>query len=389
MANTNTAVMGKTKRSTDNMIDEAIAQQNSWLNRRRNFTRRFLKSVNVFSHRDDENEKIVVKRERAPRDNNDDKKSVLREYWFPILCALIVLFVAIWVIFIRIGTPQRVVVLNANPVPVETVSRDTVKNISEPADIPTFDIVRIKENGIVVAGRWQPNKNISVLINNKIVATERTNENGEFVYAPANGLKPGNYTLSLMGVDPKMKSADKVFLYISDADYRNSVSLLMTRDGSRVLQSPSILKDGDLVVSKIDYLDTGRIIVTGDALPRLRVSLSLDDKYIGFARVSDYKHFGLGADAGELKPGQEYNLTVRLHDGDGQTIATVNHNFVMPEMTGDNDTFYTVRRGDCLWIIARNFLRRGVLFSIIAERNSIQNPDLIFTDQLLQIPTKQ
>ena len=118
MANTNTAVMGKTKRSTDNMIDEAIAQQNSWLNRRRNFTRRFLKSVNVFSHRDDENEKIVVKRERAPRDNNDDKKSVLREYWFPILCALIVLFVAIWVIFIRIGTPQRVVVLNANPVPV-------------------------------------------------------------------------------------------------------------------------------------------------------------------------------------------------------------------------------------------------------------------------------
>ncbi len=393
MANNNTMVIGKTKRSTDNMIDDAIAQQNSWLNRRRNFTRRFLRSMNVFSHdaTEPKKEKVIVTRERAPRDKTEENKSVLREYWFPILCALIVLFVAIWVIFIRVGIPGRVVVLNsnANPVPVETVSRDTVKNIPEPTDIPTFDIVRVKENGIVVAGRWQPNKNISILVNNKIVATERTNENGEFVYAPANGLRPGNYTLSLMGAEPKMKSADKVFLYISDADYRNSVSLLMTRDGSRVLQSPSILTDGDLVVSKIDYLDTGRIIVTGDALPRLRVSLSLDDKYIGFARVSDYKHFGVGADAGELKPGQEYNLTVRLHDGDGQTIATVNHNFVMPEMTGDNDTFYTVRRGDCLWIIARNFLRRGVLFSIIAERNSIQNPDLIFTDQLLQIPTKK
>ena len=391
MANNNTMVIGKTKRSTDNMIDDAIAQQNSWLNRRRNFTRRFLRSMNVFAHKDEEEpkeKKAVVHEQRTPRDDN---RSVLREYWFPILCALIVLFVAIWVIFVRVGIPQKVIVLeaNANPVPIETVSRGTVKNISEPTDIPTFDIVRIKENGIVVAGRWQPNKNISILVNNKIVATERTNENGEFVYAPANGLKPGNYTLSLVGAEPKMKSADKVFLYISDADYRNSVSLLMTRDGSRVLQSPSILKDGDLVVSKIDYLDTGRIIVTGDALPRLRVSLSLDDKYLGFSRVSDYKHFGVGADAGELKPGQEYNLTVRLHDGDGQTIATVNHNFVMPEMTGDNDTFYTVRRGDCLWIIARNFLRRGVLFSIIAERNSIQNPDLIFTDQLLQIPTKK
>ena len=385
MANNGNTTIGKTKRSTDNMIDEAIAQQNGWLARRRNFTRSFLKSINVFSHEEKSTKRVVATSEPVRQNDNN---SMLREYWFPILCALIVLMVAIWVIFIRVGIPRSAVVLDANPVPIETVSRP--KNTSEvaPVDVPTFDIVRIKENGIVVAGRWQPNKSISVLVDGKIVATERTNENGEFVYAPANGLKPGNYTLSLMGVDSKIKSADKVFLYISDADYRNSVSLLMTSDGSRVLQSPSILKDGDLAISKIDYLDTGRIIVTGDALPRLRVSLSLDDKYIGFSRVSDYKHFGVGADVGDLKPGTEYNLTVRLHDGDGQTIATVNHNFVMPEMTGDNDTFYTVRRGDCLWIIARNFLRRGVLFSIIAERNSIENPDLIFTDQLIQIPTK-
>ncbi len=298
------------------------------------------------------------------------------------------LLVAIWVVFIRIGTPQKVIVLNTETSQTEKVEHNTIKNVPEPVDIPTFDIVRIKENGIVVAGRWLPNKTISVLMNNKLVATEQTDANGEFVYAPTNGLKPGNYTLSLIGVDSKIKSVDKVFLYISDTDFRNSVSLLMTPNGSRVLQSPSILTDGDLVVSKIDYLDTGRIVVTGDALPRLRVSLSLNNKYMGVARVSDYKHFGVGADVGELEPGNRYDLTIRLHDGDGQTIATVNHSFIMPEMTGDNDTFYTVRRGDCLWVIARNFLRRGVLFSIIAERNSIENPDLIFTNQLLQIPTK-
>ena len=153
MANNNTMVIGKTKRSTDNMIDDAIAKQNSWLNRRRNFTRRFLKSINVFSSKETETKEkvVVVKHERAQNEN--DNKSVLREYWFPILCALIVLFVAIWVIFIRVGIPRRVINLNANPVPVETVSRNTVKNISEPTDIPTFDIVRIQENGIVVAGR--------------------------------------------------------------------------------------------------------------------------------------------------------------------------------------------------------------------------------------------
>ena len=58
----------------------------------------------------------------------------------------------------------------------------------------------------------------------------------------------------------------------------------------------------------------------------------------------------------------------------------------MPKMTGDDDTYYTVRRGDCLWIIARNFLRRGVLFSIIADRNNIENPNLIYPNQNLQIP---
>ena len=105
--------------------------------------------------------------------------------------------------------------------------------------------------------------------------------------------------------------------------------------------------------------------------------------------MSDHKHFGLGADVGELKSGEEYSLTVRMHDGDGRTVASVNHDFVMPEMTGDDDTFYTVRRGDCLWVIARNFLRRGILFSIIAERNNIENPDLIFPKQLLQIPVEK
>lgn len=388
MANNNTVVMGKLKRSTDLLIDDAIAKQNSWMSRRRNFTRRFLKSVNVFHGKDTTGDNASKKSD----DKTDKKRSLIRAYWFPILCALIVLFVAIWVIFIRVNNPKSIVLIaDANKTEIAEQQKPEKRNVvPRPVNVPTFDIVRIKKDGmIVVAGRWLPNKTISVLLNNKIVATEQTDKNGEFVYSPKNELKPGNYTLALIGVEPKTKSTDKVFLYISDQGFKNSVSLLMTPNGSKVLQAPKTLADGDLNVSKIDYLDTGRIVVTGTALPRLRVSLSLNDEYIGFARVSDYKNFGLGADVGELKPGTEYSLAVRLHDTDGTTVATINHKFVMPEMTGDNDTFYTVRRGDCLWIIARNFLRRGILFSIIAERNNIENPDLIFPKQLLQIPTKQ
>jgi nucleoid-associated protein YgaU len=367
--------MGKTKRSTDDLIDNAIAQQNDWLENRREYTRGFLKSLNVFAKKSDKNqEEQPVKTEKQ-----EQKPSVLKAYWFPILCALIVVFVAIWVAFVRTPTPSRIVIVPEVPVPV-------VKKVTT-VSVPEFDIVRIAPNGdIIIAGRWVADKNISVVVNNQIVATERTNAVGEFTYTPNTPWKPGNYTIALLGADPEIKSNEKVFVYISEHGADNSVSLLMTKDGSTLLQAPAVLKQGDLSVSKIDYLDSGRIVVTGTALPRLRVSLALDGKPLGFARVSDFRNFGVGADVGDLEVGKEYILKVRLHDGDGRIVATVLHKFVMPEMTGDEDTYYTVRRGDCLWIIARNFMRRGVLFSIIVEKNNIENPDLIFPKQVLQIP---
>lgn len=371
--------IGKTKRTTDELINDAIAQQNSWMENRRNFARRFLKTMNIFARPAPKNNVHVAAANAAVPAAK--QRNGLGAYWFPILCSLFVIFVAVWVAFLRPTPTTQVVVVPTDQ--IAQIANEPTENI-----VPTFDIVRIEPAGtIVVAGRWLPHKNISIAVNGKIVATERTDNEGEFVYAPTHAFQSGNYTISLIGTDPETKSDENVFIYVSPRGYQNSVSLLMTSDGSTLLQAPTMLADGDLSVSKIDYLDTGRIVITGDSLPRLRVSLSMNDKYLGFARVSDHHHFGLGADVGQLETGKKYTLTIRLHDGDGRTIAQVGHTFTMPEMTGDDDTYYTVRRGDCLWVIARNFLRRGVLFSIIAQRNNIANPDLIFPQQLLQIPT--
>jgi hypothetical protein len=359
-----------TKRSTDDLIDNAISKQNDWLENRRAYTRSFLKKFNAFTE----------EKQQAKNTKKDKKKyNILKNYWFPILCTLIVVFIAIWVAFIRINHTPKFVLVPEAPVQV-TKPRNEIK-------VPEFDIVRIeKDGGIVIAGRWLANNTISVMVNGRIIATQETNPYGEFVYAPQHKWDAGNYTIVLVGGEPEVKSSEKVFVYISENGPENSVSLLMTKDGSTLLQMPTVLNDNDLTVSKIDYLSSGRIVVTGDGMPRLRVSLSLNDEYIGFARVSDHKHFGLGADVGELKTGQEYSLTIRMHDGDGRTVSSVTQKFTMPEMTGDDDTYYTVRRGDCLWIIARNFMRRGILFSIIADRNNIKNPDLIYPNQLLQVP---
>ena len=373
-----TKITKRTKRSTEEMISDAVDRQQSWLSDRRAATRKFLRRFNVFRH--DEEPTVV-----APKtQKNSENGSVVRDYWFPIMCALIVIFIAIFVIIFKINAPVKVAVPSVPEPIIKPIDTSSKKTIDAPI---AFDMVRIDKSGnLVVAGRGRSEQNISVLVNGTVVATEHADKNGEFVYAPTKSLRAGNYTISLVDPDSNEKSTDSVFIYVPEK-YENSVSLLMTQNGSKILQKPQSV-DGDLVLSNIDYLDSGRLVVTGRGIPRLRVSLTLNDKYLGFARVSDYKNFGLGADVGELKVGEKYTLKIRLHDSTGSTIKTIKYEFIMPESTGCEDTFYTVRRGDSLWVIARNFLRRGVLFSIIADCNDIKNANLIYPNQVLQIPVQ-
>ena len=255
------ANMGKTKRSTDDLINDAIDRQQSWLDNRRKFTRKFLQRFNVF-HKTSE-QTIETKKETVQTQQSENRK-ILRAYWLPILCAFLVILIALFVILFKINAPVHVI---APAVPEPVVKTVTpAKKANKQYNTPSFDLVRIEKSGnIIIAGRNVRESNISVVINKKIVATEHTNKDGEFVYSPNEALKPGNYVISLIDTEKNIKSEDSVFVYISERGYENSVSLLMTKNGSRIMQSP-VLADGDLVVSKIDYLDTGRMIVTGRAL---------------------------------------------------------------------------------------------------------------------------
>ena len=52
------------------------------------------------------------------------------------------------------------------------------------------------------------------------------------------------------------------------------------------------------------------------------------------------------------------------------------------------ETTYTVKKGDCLWNIAKAIYGNGALYTKIYEANKdkIINPDLIYPDQVLTIP---
>ena len=207
----------KVKRATDELIDDAVNRQQSWMNNRRAFTRDFLRRFNVF--RGDENEKVIVTKTQKTSDDvkSDKNKSVLRSYWFPILCAIIVVIIAIVVMVFRINTPVKVFVPRVPEPIIKPVTKENKVTARQVLQNPGFDLVRIEESGrIVIAGRTATESSVSIVVNGKLVATEQTNMDGEFVYSPLTPLKPGNYEISLIDVKRDLKSADSVFAYVSE-----------------------------------------------------------------------------------------------------------------------------------------------------------------------------
>lgn len=59
------------------------------------------------------------------------------------------------------------------------------------------------------------------------------------------------------------------------------------------------------------------------------------------------------------------------------------------QVTGNNGKrYYTVKRGDCLWKIAKKYYGNGALYTKIynANKDKIKNPDLIYSGQKFLIP---
>lgn len=116
--------MGKTKNSTDDMIDNAVSQQQDWLARRSCFASEFFRSLNVFAK--PSNKRVVgrpaVKSNPSPRSVSN--RAVIREYWFPVLCTFAVVFMTIGVAVRHIQSYAPGVAPVPEPI-VRTVSTDS------------------------------------------------------------------------------------------------------------------------------------------------------------------------------------------------------------------------------------------------------------------------
>lgn len=73
-------------------------------------------------------------------------------------------------------------------------------------------------------------------------------------------------------------------------------------------------------------------------------------------------------------------------DESGESVASNDSDESAEFANSIDSTEYTVRSGDTLWDIASELLGNSMLYLDIAELNNINDPDLIFTGQILDIP---
>lgn len=347
----------------------------------------------------------------------------------------LVLLVAAVMLSLTLGRKDQVAAPAVEPAPAPAPATDAAgaaKPLAatappvEPAPrpgTPSFDIVRVNPRGdAVIAGRAQPESEVTVLDADKVIGKVTADPRGEWVLLPAEPLAAGNRELSLQAQRPgetPMPSDKVVVLSVPDrraaqpapapaaatepgpvaasappaAAPAQPLAVLVPRDGagpSTVLQGPSAPAPGRprTAIDVVDYTDQGQLTLSGSAEPGARVQLYLDNQPIGEALADAQGRW-------QLVPGQPiapglHKLRVDELGPAGRVVGRAEIPFQRAEIVASlpAESRTVVQPGNSLWQIARVSYGRGTQYSVIyeANRTQIRDPDLIYPGQIFVIP---
>lgn len=150
-------------------------------------------------------------------------------------------------------------------------------------------------------------------------------------------------------------------------------------------------KSGNLSVARVDYDDTGEVVLTGSASPGSIVRVRLDGRTLGEATVDASGQWSLRPER-PVAAGQ-YELKAEELGRSGEAAASVSLPFAKAENTADLPLpdRLVVQPGNSLWRLAERLYGDGFDYVRIFEANraQIEDPDLIFPGQIFQIPPPQ
>ncbi len=144
----------------------------------------------------------------------------------------------------------------------------------------------------------------------------------------------------------------------------------------------------ELTLQIVDYDELGRVVIIGRAEPDAHLFIYLSNRLIGTAKVDAEQTWRLRPRA-PVAPGQ-YRLRVDDVGEGGKVLARIEVGFVRSVVTGPllRNKYAVVQPGNSLWRIARRTYGSGLKFTVIYQANKdyIQDPDLIYPGQVFKLP---
>ena len=304
---------------------------------------------------------------------------------------------------------------------------------------PSFDVVRVNPSGdAVIAGRAEPDAEVTILDQGKVIGSVKADDRGEWVFLPDSAFDPGEHSFTLESKPEdaagseaaKQESETSVVVLVpqvaKDIAGRTSeqpagaLAIEVPKSGTgptRVLNVPNQPAEASAgapkvpEISAIDYNPEGRAVLSGRAPEGARLFVYLDNNSIGEA-VADEDGLWTFTPATPIAPGLHV-IRVDQVDETGKVLARAQTPFEQAAVplaaqagsvsqqtaaatgsTADNAAAaargrIVVQPGNSLWKLARESYGEGVRYTIIYEANKeqISNPDLIYPGQVFAVPT--
>lgn len=265
---------------------------------------------------------------------------------------------------------------------------------------PSLDVVRVGPDGsAVVAGRAEPGAAVTVTDGGRPIGTATADRRGEWVVVPADPLGPGARAIGVEARPPgggeARRSEDVALLLVPEpkaaspgapAAPSGAVAVAIPGAGpARLLQAPPA--DG-VTLDVVEYDEKGALSVGGRAEPGAEIRLSVDGRPAGSARADAAGRWtAMPGDA--VSPGDHRLEAERIEGGRATERASIPFRMARAEeLAAPAPGRIVVQPGNSLWRIARRSYGEGTRFVEIhrANRERIDDPDLIFPGQVLVVP---
>lgn len=300
----------------------------------------------------------------------------------------------------------------------------------------TVDLVNVSPDGtVVISGQAAPHSQISILINENMMATAKANAKGDWVAVPDHPLAPGSHLLTIRSKDPNgvetMADMAVIIVIPDNMDETPLVALVPVDEASdqmaQLLSSPftdegesqitvsdapavtpELPQDASqndqppteedasssvepavvipkITIRMIEAISPERMAVSGFIVGEGSVKVSIGN-IVATTSIDDDGYMAKG----DIPAENRFPVAVTLSDADGALLssARIVLNKSKLDETLSGNALIVVQKGDALWRIAYKTYGQGIRYVDIYQSNQteIGDPNLIYPDQVFVVP---